>query len=49
LIAGQQPLLTPSRDADPELFAQRRRRLEVALSWAARLLDIEPPYQGRPT
>lgn len=49
LIAGQQPLLTPSRDADPALFAQRRRRLEVALSWAARLLDLEPSYQGSPT
>ena len=38
LIAGQQPLLTPSRDADPILFEQRRRYLDVALSWAARLL-----------
>ncbi|MBP2706723.1 TIGR02569 family protein [Microbispora sp. RL4-1S] len=43
LIAGQQPLLTPARDADPALFDQRRRRLGVALSWASRLLDIPPP------
>ncbi|GAA4555505.1 hypothetical protein [Planotetraspora kaengkrachanensis] len=43
LIAAQQPLLTPARDADPSLFDQRRRRLTVALSWASRLLDIPPP------
>ncbi|SDL74316.1 hypothetical protein [Nonomuraea jiangxiensis] len=43
LIAGQQPLLTPARDANPALFDQRRRRLAVALSWAARLLGIPPP------
>lgn len=43
LIAGQQPQLTPARTADPELFALRRRLLTVALSWAARLLDIPPP------
>ncbi|HEX5402810.1 MAG TPA: hypothetical protein VFX16_10990 [Pseudonocardiaceae bacterium] len=43
LIAGQQPLLTPTRDADPGLFALRRRRLIVALSWAARLLHLPPP------
>lgn len=43
LIAGQQPLLTPARDANPALFAQRCRRLAVALSWAARLLRIPLP------
>lgn len=43
LIAGQQPLLTPARDANPLLFEQRRRRLGVALSWAARQLHIPPP------
>ncbi|ETK35987.1 TIGR02569 family protein [Microbispora sp. ATCC PTA-5024] len=47
LIAGQQPLLTPARDADPVLFEQRRRRLTAALSWAARLLDIPPPQPAR--
>ncbi|MEV4319111.1 hypothetical protein [Actinocrispum sp. NPDC049592] len=46
LIAGQQPLITPARDADPALFEQRRRRLTVALSWAARLLELPVP-QGR--
>jgi hypothetical protein len=45
-IAGQQPLLTPARDANPELFAQRCRRLDVALSWAARLLRLPPPAVG---
>jgi aminoglycoside phosphotransferase (APT) family kinase protein len=40
LIAGQQPLLTPSRDADPVLFDQRRRQLVSALSWAARQLGL---------
>lgn len=43
LIAGQQPLLTPARDANPALFDQRRRRLAVALSWAARLLHLPAP------
>jgi uncharacterized protein (TIGR02569 family) len=43
LIAGQQPLLTPARDANPALFDQRRRRLAVALSWAARLLHVPAP------
>jgi len=43
LIAGQQPLLAPARDTDPALFDQRRRHLAVALSWAARLLDIPAP------
>ena len=43
LIAGQQALLAPARDANPSLFDQRRRRLDVALSWAARLLRITPP------
>jgi uncharacterized protein (TIGR02569 family) len=43
LIAGQQPLLTPPRDIDPTLFDQRRRRLDVALSWAARQLALPPP------
>jgi uncharacterized protein (TIGR02569 family) len=43
LIAGQQPLLTPARDAGPVLFDQRRRRLRVALAWAARLLCLPPP------
>jgi hypothetical protein len=43
LIAGQQPLLTPNRAADPELFEQRRRRLVVALAWVARLLGLPPP------
>ncbi len=43
LIAGQQPLLTPSRDSNPALFQLRRRRLEVALSWSARLLGLPDP------
>ncbi|MEU8175203.1 hypothetical protein AB0C14_20175 [Microbispora hainanensis] len=43
LIAGQQPLLAPAHDANPALFDQRRHRLTVALSWAARLLHIPPP------
>ena len=43
LIAGRQPLLTPARDANPALFDQRRHRLAVALSWAARLLRLPPP------
>jgi aminoglycoside phosphotransferase (APT) family kinase protein len=43
LIAGQQPLLTPARDADPTLFDLRRRRLAVAMCWAARLLHIPAP------
>ena len=43
LIAGQQPLLTPAREANPALFGQRCRRLAVALSWGARLLRIPPP------
>lgn len=46
LIAGQQPLLTPARDANPVLFDQRRRRLAVALSWAARLLDLPAPVRA---
>jgi uncharacterized protein (TIGR02569 family) len=45
LIAGQQPLLTPARDADPALFDQRCRHLAAALSWAARLLRIPAPQQ----
>jgi aminoglycoside phosphotransferase (APT) family kinase protein len=48
LIAGQQPLLAPSRDANPVLFAARRRYLTVALGWAARLLGIAPPRQSLP-
>lgn len=43
LIAGQQPLLAPARDANPVLFHQRRRRLAAALSWAARLLGVPAP------
>ncbi len=43
LIAGQQPLLTPARDANPVLFDERCRRLAAALSWAARLLDLPEP------
>jgi uncharacterized protein (TIGR02569 family) len=43
LIAGQQPLLTPARDANPALFDQRCRRLAAALSWAARLLHLPAP------
>jgi hypothetical protein len=43
LIAGRQPLLTPAWEADPGLFAQRCRRLAVALAWAARLLHIPAP------
>lgn len=43
LIAGQQPLLTPTKEADPVLFTQRCRQLTMALIWAARLLDIPPP------
>ena len=43
LIAGQQPFLTPSRDSNPVLFELRRRRLAVALSWAARQLRLPPP------
>ena len=46
LIAGQQPLLTPARDTNPALFVQRRRRLDAALSWAARLLHIPPPQSA---
>jgi aminoglycoside phosphotransferase (APT) family kinase protein len=43
LIAGQQPLLTPTWETNPTLFAQRRRRLACALSWATRLLHIPAP------
>ncbi|MEV4620751.1 hypothetical protein AB0J74_18825 [Asanoa sp. NPDC049573] len=43
LIAGLQPRLTPARTANRPLFDQRRRRLQVALAWAARLLRIPPP------
>lgn len=43
LIAGLQPLLTPARNTNPTLFDQRRRYLTVALSWAARLLDLPAP------
>jgi uncharacterized protein (TIGR02569 family) len=43
LIAGLQVLLAPARDADPVLFELRRRRLVVALSWAARLLGLPSP------
>jgi hypothetical protein len=43
LVAGQQPLLSPARDANPALFDQRRRRLTAALSWSARLLQIPSP------
>jgi uncharacterized protein (TIGR02569 family) len=43
LIAGQQPLLAPARDANPALFDHRCRHLTVALSWAARLLHLPPP------
>jgi aminoglycoside phosphotransferase (APT) family kinase protein len=49
LIAGVQPSLTPARDADPELFALRRRLLTVALAWAARLLGLPPPAHGHGT
>jgi hypothetical protein len=43
LIAGQQPLLTPARDANPALFDQRRHQAAAALSWAVRLLHLRPP------
>jgi aminoglycoside phosphotransferase (APT) family kinase protein len=43
LIAGLQVLLAPARDADPVLFGLRRRRLVVALSWAARLSGLPSP------
>lgn len=42
-IAGRQVLLAPARDSDPALFTLRRRRLAVALEWAARRLDLPPP------
>ena len=43
LIAGLQVLLAPSRDSNPTLFDLRRRRLQVALAWAAHLLELPPP------
>jgi uncharacterized protein (TIGR02569 family) len=43
LIAADQVLLAPSRDSDRVLFGLRRRRLAVALAWAARLLRLQPP------
>ena len=43
LIAGLQVLLAPSRDSNPTLFDLRRRRLQVALPWAAHLLELPPP------
>jgi uncharacterized protein (TIGR02569 family) len=43
LMAGNEALIAPARDSNPSLFEVRRRRLAVALPWAARLLGLRLP------
>jgi hypothetical protein len=42
-MAGNEALIAPARDSNPSLFEVRRRRLAVALPWAARLLGLRLP------